>query len=218
MMLEPERRDYYVYVIFRPSGEPCYVGKGRGKRWQQHAKKSHNKRLARIYALADGNLPIWKAQDGLTNEEACKTEIALIAALGRRHNKTGVLVNLTAGGDGTLDYILTPEQIEKGAAQKRGKKQTPEWIARRTAHRKGRPASPAQLAVLLARNKAGIGRKASLETRAKLSAAHTGRTMSAEAVEKTAAAHRGAKRSPETRARMRIAAAKRWAIKRGEIT
>ncbi len=24
-----DKRIYYVYVIFRPNGEPCYVGKGK---------------------------------------------------------------------------------------------------------------------------------------------------------------------------------------------
>ena len=110
--LPQERCDFYVYVIFRPSGEPCYVGKGKGNRWKQHAKHSYNPNLKRIYANAGGDLPIIKFRDGLTDAEAIVLEMALIAAIGRKKDG-GPLVNLTDGGDGPIGMVLSAESRAK---------------------------------------------------------------------------------------------------------
>lgn len=101
--------EYYVYVIFRPdTGEPCYVGKGKNRRWKQH-RKSHNAWLRKIYAKY-GDLPITKVREDLTNDDATITEIALIAVIGR-HAHGGPLVNMTDGGEGTPGYVF-PEHVK----------------------------------------------------------------------------------------------------------
>lgn len=94
------RTDFYVYVIFRTDGRPCYVGKGRGPRWRRTARSGRNPHLAAIWKAADGALPVVKVREGLTEDEAFETEIALIAAMGREVNG-GPLVNLTDGGEGS---------------------------------------------------------------------------------------------------------------------
>ncbi len=101
-------KNSYVYVIFRPDGEPCYVGKGRGGRWLRHVTRSHNPHLQNIYAMADGHLPIVKVREDITDVEAIETEIALIAAIGRECHG-GPLVNQTDGGDGTAGAKMTEE-------------------------------------------------------------------------------------------------------------
>ena len=100
-----QRSDFYVYVIFRPNGVPCYVGKGRGKRIDRHFRSAQNPHLASIIAQAGGQLPAVKIRQNLTDKVAKEIEVAFIAAIGREANG-GPLVNLTDGGDGTAGYDL----------------------------------------------------------------------------------------------------------------
>ena len=78
-----EQRCFYVYLISRHDGTPCYVGKGKGNRWRLHAKKSHNKHLAQSYESAGGELPIRKIVDFVSELEAFELEKFLIAEIGR---------------------------------------------------------------------------------------------------------------------------------------
>lgn len=124
-----DKRESYVYVVFRLDGEPCYVGKGKRGRWKQHITKSHNSHLQRIFAKAGGDLPIVKVREGLTDADACETEIALIAAIGRVKNG-GPLVNFTDGGEGSSGLVQSKETVAKRVAKLRGKKHSPESYAR----------------------------------------------------------------------------------------
>lgn len=130
-----ERREHYVYIIYRPNGVPCYVGKGKGERWRMHALcarrgVSRNKWLERIFVKANYKLDVVKIQEGLTDEEAISLEIALIAEIGRANKKRGPLVNFTDGGDGISGSVRSRQTIEKIAASNRGKKRSPETCAR----------------------------------------------------------------------------------------
>lgn len=106
------KTDFYVYVIFRPNGIPCYVGKGRGDRMQAHKRRKGNLHLAAIYAMNGGALPAVKVRCDLSESEAFETECALIAALGREPHG-GVLVNLTDGGEGTAGWTPGPGWVAK---------------------------------------------------------------------------------------------------------
>ena len=58
----------------------------------------------------------WKVDivfDNLTWEDACKIEVELIAKYGRIDLGTGTLVNLTDGGEGTLNRKMTEETKRK---------------------------------------------------------------------------------------------------------
>lgn len=93
-------RKFFVYCLFRPSGAPCYIGKGSGGRLQTSAagQGSTNPRLQKIIERHGGPLPAVVIRNGLTEPEAFATEMALISAIGR--NKRGPLVNMTDGGEG----------------------------------------------------------------------------------------------------------------------
>ena len=104
------KRDFYVYLFFRPDGRVCYVGKGHGSRWKVFEHREKNKHLQRIINNAGGSLPSAKVKDGLTEAEAYSLEINLIISLGR--GKYGPLVNLTDGGEGR-DAPITKENIER---------------------------------------------------------------------------------------------------------
>jgi hypothetical protein len=179
MTVYEEKRESYVYILFRPNGIPCYVGKGVGGRWNQHERRTHNPLLASIIQKAGGKLPKVKIREGLTDAEACATEIAFIAAIGRVANG-GPLVNFTDGGDGLAGHEHSEATKQKMSAAAKGKKQSPEHIAKLSAVRKGR--------------------KPSEETRAKLSAAHKGRVTAPEHAAAISAAKKGVSQGPLSQA------------------
>lgn len=212
--------DYYVYVIFRPHGVPCYVGKGRGDRWKAHLQRcrGRNPHLVAIFNKAGGTLPTVKVREGLTNSESSVIEIALIKAIGREVHG-GPLVNQTDGGEGSPGYRFTPEQRAAMGALRRGTKQRPETIERRRLAMLGRVFSDETKAKIAASNTGKkrspesiernrlnhLGRRHTDEAKAKISAAGTGRKKSPESIAKFQASRMGHEVSDETRAKLRTA-------------
>lgn len=143
---------FYVYAIFGPTGHPCYIGKGSGYRWQHHARFSHNRRLARLYCEAGGDLPIVKIREDLSESDAFLVERALIAAIGR--GVDGPLLNLTDGGDGPSGP-KSPEARANMLANHWSKK-SPQTKDKIGAALKGKPKSDAHKAAL---SRAAKGRK-----------------------------------------------------------
>ena len=138
--------DYYIYIFFRETGEPFYVGKGRGNRWLIHlreAKKAgrgtHCINIIRGMLSRGIDVPKIKLHHGLTNRQALDYEIALIAAIGRTING-GPLVNRTSGGEGHGDP--SPEARAKISAAHRGRKVPREIVERHAAMLRARKASP----------------------------------------------------------------------------
>jgi hypothetical protein len=195
---------HYVYVIFRPDGSPCYVGKGRGKRWQSHfwdfKSRKINPHLASIITQGKGRLPVILLRTELTNAEACEIEIALIRAIGREKHG-GPLVNLTDGGDGTvgLNTPKSKEHCAKIAIGNTGKKFSDERRANISKSLIGRKASAEEC---LARSirQTGVKRGPYKEgTGANISRSKIGKKLgpkSEAAKAKISAAHRGRKRPP----------------------
>jgi hypothetical protein len=97
--------EFYVYLYLREDGTPYYVGKGKGNR----AFKNRGRRM---------KPPINKTRiifhaENLTEEEAFALEKELIAKYGRKDNDTGILRNLTDGGEGTSGIIFSDERKAK---------------------------------------------------------------------------------------------------------
>lgn len=136
------KNEYYVYVIFRPNGIPCYVGKGKGRRSEHHALFSHNRHLKNIYSQAGGKLPLVKIREGLTDPEACEIERAFIAAIGREDLGLGPLVNFCDGGEGRSGVIQTEEKRRKLSLALKGRKFTEEHLRNMSLSRKGKKRSP----------------------------------------------------------------------------
>lgn len=95
----------YVYIWFRPDWTPFYVGIGKTpSRWNPLRAKDKDRnnlcmKIIRKYGAT--NIRVQK-HTGLTWEEACAKEQALIAHFGRIEDG-GLLANFTDGGEGAVN-------------------------------------------------------------------------------------------------------------------
>jgi hypothetical protein len=100
--------DFYVYAYLREDGTPYYIGKGRG--YRAYSKKG------RIFLPPPKDKIIFLLRN-LTEEQALSNEKDFIAFYGRKDNNTGILRNLTDGGEGMSGYIHT-EEYKKNLAKR----------------------------------------------------------------------------------------------------
>ena len=107
---------YYTYAYLREDRTPYYIGKGQGNRAYKKDRREFKppKDKSRIIFL----------KQNLTEEESFKHERYMIAVFGRKDNGTGILRNLTDGGEGGSNQG-TPEQRSE-IARKRQASMTPE--------------------------------------------------------------------------------------------
>jgi hypothetical protein len=95
---------YYTYAYLREDGTPYYIGKGKDNRaWSSHGKWTPVPPNNRILILKKNLLEI----------EAFKHEKYMISIFGRKDLKTGILINMTNGGDGCSGYKHDQSHIEK---------------------------------------------------------------------------------------------------------
>ena len=182
------KTNFYVYIVYRNDGTPCYVGKGQGHRYKHHFTHSHNKWLRRIVTKYDHSISVKKVYENLTNAEASEYEVALIKQLGRADKGAGPLVNFTDGGEGAVGHIWSQQARARIAAALTGRTRPPEVIAKMSAALKGRKPSAYNIERLAVAHR-GIPR--SPEVRQKISAANLGRTLSAETIARIRAAKLG---------------------------
>ena len=116
-----EERKYYVYIYLREDGTPYYVGKGTGYRaYDKHRRLKPPEDLNRIIFHAEN----------LTEEEAFAIEIEQIKKYGRVDNDTGILRNLTDGGEGSSGVIPSEETRAKMRAKMKEVYSSPEVRAK----------------------------------------------------------------------------------------
>jgi hypothetical protein len=183
---------FYVYMYLREDGTPYYVGKGKGKRAyaiERRLKVPSEDRIVFPYT-------------NLTEEDAFQKEIELISKYGRKDIGTGILRNLTDGGEGASGLVMNEETKTKIGNALRGRKQ-PQWVI---DEKKARPGKKPTLETLEKRRQTMLrifggapnkGISPSEETREKLRQVNLGKKQSQETINKRVSKLIGQKRSEE---------------------
>jgi hypothetical protein len=107
------KKVFYTYAYLREDGTPYYIGKGKGKR----AFHTHNRN-----APCPPKERILFLKTDLTEEEAIKHEIYMIALYGRKDLGTGILWNFTDGGEGKSGLIDSKETRQKKSKHMQGER------------------------------------------------------------------------------------------------
>ena len=117
--------DYYVYIYLnqlKPGSwnykkikfdyQPFYVGKGKKKRDKSHLypcnlkNKSHKNNIIKQILKETSEEPIhYRIYENLTNDEAIKIEADIIKKFGRENDGSGILANMTDGGEGVNNFV-----------------------------------------------------------------------------------------------------------------
>ena len=109
------RNDYYTYAWLREDGTPYYIGKGAHKRSHQRYGRNNKRKPPKD----ENRILILKRN--LTEEEAFRHECYMIAILGRKDQKTGILINLTDGGEGRSGALVSEETRKKMSETRKGR-------------------------------------------------------------------------------------------------
>jgi hypothetical protein len=184
----------YVYLHIRASDESVfYVGIGKNEtrgfirafelcnrnRFWNNIYKKHGRKVRITHTDV-----IW--------EEACAIERYLIAFYGRADKKTGILCNLTDGGDGASGAVRSPEHLaiikNNYNNNLRGRINNAEQLSRIAAANRGKKASESTRAKM---SLSGKNRSFSKTHRQNLSLASKGKPKKPEAVRRQAEALRG---------------------------
>ncbi len=192
---------YYTYAYLREDKTPYYIGKGKGDRIYSKSR--------RIKPPKDKSRIIFLKQN-LTEEEAFKHEIYMIAVFGRKDLGTGILYNMTNGGEGSSGCIPSEETRKKLSDGQKGEKNhnygkifSEEHKRKLSEACKGRSHSEEtkrkQSEVKIGKNNPNYGKSHSEEHRRKIGDAQKGKTRSEETKIKISEALKGKTPSEETR-------------------
>ena len=176
-MVNPNR--FYTYAYLREDRTPYYIGKGQGKRrYQTDGKPCSKPPKDRIIFL----------KQNLTEEEAFKHEIYMIAVFGRKDLGTGILHNRSDGGEGPSN---PSEETRKKMRENRiGKTSSEQSRNKMSESRRG------------SKNHF-YGKQHTEETKAKLKEANIGKTLSEEIKTKIGKSNTGRILSDQTRENIR---------------
>jgi hypothetical protein len=119
----------YVYRHIRlDKNQPFYIGIGADDSYRRANQKSKTKRSEYWHNIAKRGYEVEILIDGLTWEQACEKEKEFISLYGRADLGTGILCNLTCGGDnpplqfGEKNPMKRKEVVEKVSKSKLGVK------------------------------------------------------------------------------------------------
>ena len=253
-------KKFYVYFLRRPDkddpfepgrGQPFYVGKGCDGRSDEHRREAlrHRKGKESVNPYKNSIINyLWKSNlnyevdiifNQLTEFEAFEIEAMGIASYGRHNKGTGILANMTNGGDGASGLVHTEEtkkqmsNIHKGmmhteeecqkiSRANKGKIRSKEWCLRISQAKLGKTFSEEIKKRLSEAQKIRHQEKPfSAEVREKLRIANTGennpmfgKEVTEETREKIRRHHLGSHRSEETKQKMSISAKIGWKKRR----
>ncbi len=195
-MVNPNR--FYTYAYLREDRTPYYIGKGKGNRAYKKYKRE-------IKLPKDKSRIIFLKQN-LTEEEAFKHEIYMIAVLGRIDLGTGILRNKTNGGEGSSGLVMGEEAKKKISKVHKGKKLSEEHKKILYQHRviKHSDETKEKLRQLKIGNKYNVGRKLSDDHKEKIRQANLNKFVSDETKKKISQSKRGKPQSEDQKKAIRL--------------
>jgi hypothetical protein len=111
--------NYFVYLHIKASNnQPFYIGKGKGNRYKDSYKRS---KYWFNVVNKHGFIPLI-LHDNLSDEKAIELEKYYISKFGRKDLGLGPLVNMTDGGDGSSNKVITDEFRKKCSDRMNGNK------------------------------------------------------------------------------------------------
>jgi len=113
----------YLYRHIRlDKNEPFYIGIGSDSNYNRaYEIKKDRRNIVWSRIASKSEIEIEIMLDGLSWVEACKKEKEFIELYGRKDLNTGILCNLTDGGDGTIGVIVSQKTKEKMKVRMQGK-------------------------------------------------------------------------------------------------
>ena len=111
LFMTTQYNDYYTYAFLREDKTPYYIGKGRKNR-------AYDKR--RTIKPPQDKSRILFLKKNLTEAEAFKHEIYMIFVFGRKDLGTGILRNLSNGGEGASGAVRSAEAKKRYSESKTG--------------------------------------------------------------------------------------------------
>ena len=179
---------YYTYAYLREDRTPYYIGKGKGNR-------AYKKKRGKINPPKDKSRIIFLKQN-LTEEQAFRHEIYMIAVFGRKDLGNGILHNRTDGGEGSSGWVPSEEtrrkisEASKGNTYMLGKTLSEETKRKMSETRKGKTHSEE---TKRKQSEVKKGKTFSEEHRRNPSEAQKGKTPSQETKKKIGDAQKGEK-------------------------
>ena len=172
----------YVYRHIRlDKNEPCYIGIAKDDNGVYRRANETNKGRNPLHQniIDKTKLYVEIILDDLTWEEACEKEKEFIKLYGRKDQKTGILCNLTDGGEGTENRVYSEDANLARSIKLKGRKFSEETLSKMKESRNKRTDkrinwTPSDISKEQNR-KAHLGKKDSDETRKKKSESHKGK-------------------------------------------
>lgn len=123
------KNNFYVYHLVDPNSNlPFYIGKGKNNRMYDHVRDTINQKMFNrnrylFYKIKKllkntGYINYKKISENCSESNALLMEISEIKKYGRKNNKTGILCNMTDGGEGTTGYVPT-SKMKRHLSKKR---------------------------------------------------------------------------------------------------
>ena len=124
----------FVYSHLKPNGEVFYIGIGKTEK-RAYSIRNRNKHWHNIVNKYGYSVEIVTTCKSW--EEACEIEKYLIKFYGRKDLGLGTLVNMTDGGEGVVNKVVSKETREKLSLAQIGKKHSEETKKRMSETHKG---------------------------------------------------------------------------------